>query len=246
MTMSAPDLATKPLSGRVVAVTGASRGIGRAIAQQLCAAGARVLAGARRAAAEGIEAIEAIEEMVLDVREEDSVAAFARRAAERDVDSLVHNAGVGMFGPIESASVDDYRLVFDTNVLGMLQLARHFNPQFRRRHALGRVSHLVAVTSDVSTRTVSHGALYTASKHAQRALCQVAAREGQAYGLRVTEVRPGMTDTWFNGNTPGRPERAAHLRADDVAQAVLFALSAPPHARVDEIVLHPAVQAVET
>ena len=61
---------------------------------------------------------------------------------------------------------------------------------------------------------------------------------------RVTEVRPGMTDTHFNDQTPSRPDRAAHLRADDVAQAVLYALSAPAHVRVDEIVLHPTVHPV--
>ncbi|MFN8897437.1 MAG: short-chain dehydrogenase, partial [Pseudomonadota bacterium] len=64
-------------------------------------------------------------------------------------------------------------------------------------------------------------------------------------GLKVTEIRAGMTDTHFTGRTPGHPERALHLRPADVARAVLHALTAPLHVRVDEIVLHPAVQPVD-
>ena len=229
------------LAGRVVAVTGASRGIGFAIAELLHLAGARVIAGARSAqhfAQAGIVSV------TLDVCDEASVQAFAQLAIESGADSLDNNAGIGVFGAIEDATIDDYRKVFDTNVLGTLLAIKHFIPEFKRRHGRGLTSRLVNITSDVSARTFSGGAIYTASKHAQGALTQTAAREGEAFGLRVTEVRPGMTDTHFNDQTPGRPDRAAHLRADDVAQAVLYALSAPAHVRVDEIVLHPTVQPV--
>jgi NADP-dependent 3-hydroxy acid dehydrogenase YdfG len=233
--------ADRPLAGRVIAVTGASRGIGLAIAQVLHAAGAQVLAGARQMPEPGLPGIGFA---LLDVTDEASVQAFARRAIEAGADSLVNNAGVGVFGPLETATVEDYRRVFDTNVLGTLLATRHFLPAFRGRNARGLSSHLVNVTSDVSTRTFAHGAIYAASKHAQRALTQTAAHEGQHFGLRVTEIRPGMTDTHFNASTPGTPERAGHLRAHDVAQAVLYALCAPAHVRVDEVVVHPTVQPV--
>jgi NADP-dependent 3-hydroxy acid dehydrogenase YdfG len=233
--------ADRPLAGRVIAVTGASRGIGLAIAQVLHAAGAQVLAGARQMPEPGLPGIGFA---LLDVTDEASVQAFARRAIEAGADSLVNNAGVGVFGPLETATVEDYRRVFDTNVLGTLLATRHFLPAFRERHARGLSSHLVNVTSDVSTRTFAHGAIYAASKQAQRALTQTAAHEGQHFGLRVTEIRPGMTDTHFNASTPGTPERAGHLRAHDVAQAVLYALAAPAHVRVDEVVVHPTVQPV--
>lgn len=230
-----------PLAGRVIAVTGASRGIGHAIAELLHRAGAKVIAGARSAhdfAQAGVMSVG------LDVCDEASVQAFAQLAIESGVDSLVNNAGIGVFGPIENATIDDYRKVFDTNVLGTLLAAKHFIPEFKRRHGRGLPSRLVNVTSDVSARTFAGGAIYTASKHAQRALTQTAAWEGERYGLRVTEIRSGMTDTYFNGNTPGGPDRTGHLRAHDVAQAVRYALSAPPHVRVDEIVLHPTAQPV--
>lgn len=230
-----------PLVGRVIALTGASRGIGHALAELLYGAGAKVIAGARSPL---LFAHEAILSVALDVCDESSVQAFAQLAIEAGVDSLVNNAGIGTFGAIESATVEDYRQVFDTNVLGTLLCTKHFIPAFKRRHERGLPSGLVNITSDVSARTFAGGAIYTASKHAQRALTQTAAREGEHYGLRVTEIRSGMTDTHFNGHTPGRPERAGHLRAHDVAGAVLYALSAPPHVRVDEIVLHPTVQPV--
>ncbi len=231
-----------PLAGRVVAVTGASRGIGHGVAELLHACGARVIAGARAAPEFGVQGIRGI---VLDVTSESSVEAFARLAVQEGVDSLVNNAGIGVFGPLEDAGVDDYRRVFDTNVLGTLLATKHFLPEVARRHARGLPSHLVNVTSDVSARTFAGGAIYAASKHAQRALTQVAAREGAGRGLKVTEIRAGMTDTHFNGRTPGHPERALHLRPADVARAVLHALTAPLHVRVDEIVLHPAVQPVD-
>ena len=237
--MSHPE--ETPLAGRVIAVTGASRGIGCAIAELLHSSGAKVIAGARSAhdfARAGIVSV------TLDVCDEVSVQAFAQLAIEAGADSLVNNAGIGAFGAIEDATIEDYRKVFDTNVLGTLLATKHFIPEFKRRHGSGLTSRLINITSDVSARTFAGGALYTASKHAQRALTQTAAWEGERYGLRVTEIRSGMTDTYFNGNTPGRPDRTGHLRAHDVAQAVLYALFAPPHVRIDEIVLHPTAQPV--
>lgn len=237
--MSHPE--ETPLAGRVIAVTGASRGIGCAIAELLHSSGAKVIAGARSAhdfARAGIVSV------TLDVCDEVSVQAFAQLAIDAGADSLVNNAGIGAFGAIEDATIEDYRKVFDTNVLGTLLATKHFIPEFKRRHGSGLTSRLINITSDVSARTFAGGALYTASKHAQRALTQTAAWEGERYGLRVTEIRSGMTDTYFNGNTPGRPDRSGHLRADDVAQAVVYALSVPARVRVDEIVLHPTVQPV--
>lgn len=234
-------LQESPLAGRVIAVTGTSRGIGLATASLLAQAGAQVIAGARQCTPGDTPSITAV---ALDVADEDSVRAFAALAIAAGVDSVVNNAGVGSFGPIEEASVAEYQRIMNTNVLGTLLLTKWLIPEFKRRHQRGLHSHLVNVTSDVSTRSFANGALYTASKFAQRALTQATAYEGEAYGLRVTEVRPGMTDTHFNGSTPGKPEREHHLRPDDVARAVLHALTAPAHVRVDEITLHPTKQGV--
>jgi len=230
---------SRSLVGRTVAVTGASRGIGEAIVELLVECGAVVLGGARSLPARATDRARFME---LDVCSEASVAAFAAAAASLGADALVNNAGVGSFAALEDVTVDDFWRVMGTNVLGTLLTSRFFIPHFRRRHAAGLASQVVNVTSDVSGRTFAGGGLYTASKHAQRALTRTLAHEGRQYDLRVTEIRPGMTDTFFNDQTPGGAERAAHLRPQDVAQAVVQALSVPRHVRVDEIVLHPAVQ----
>jgi len=237
---SNPDTA-KRLAGRVVAVTGASRGIGLAIVELLAANGALVIGGARSIAGLHVDGARFVS---LDVASEASAQEFAATAVSAGVDTLVNNAGIGAFSPVDQISVADYRRVMDTNVLGFILTARGFVPHFRRRHEKGLGSQIVNITSDVSSRTFPNGGLYTASKFAQRALTRALAYEGKSYGLRVTEVRPGLTDTYFNGNTPGKRERRLDLKSADVAQAVLYAVSAPPHVRIDEVLVHPASQDV--
>lgn len=229
------------LKDRVVAVTGASRGIGLAIAELLAANGARVIAGSRRPPDPPIDGVQFA---ALDVTDESSVAEFARIAVAADVDTLVNNAGIGVFKAMEAVTVEEYRRVMDTNVLGLILTSRHFVPHFRKRHEAGKHSQMVNVTSDVSNRTFAGGGLYSASKYAQRALTQALAFEGQDYGMRVTEIRPGLTDTFFNGNIPGRVERRSDLRPLDVARSVLHVLGAEPHLRIDELLVHPLSQPV--
>lgn len=225
----------------MIAVTGASRGIGAALVDALARAGATVIAGARSTFDAGHPAVESI---ALDVASEASVAAFARAAIARDVDAVVNNAGVGSFAEIDEVTVDEFRRIFDTNVLGTVLVCRAFIPHFQQRHARGLQSRVVNVTSDVSSRTFAGGALYTGSKFAQRAVTRALAFEGERYGCAVTEIRPGQTDTHFDGRLPGSAARAAHLRPSDIAAAVLYALAAPRHVRIDEITLHPVVQPV--
>lgn len=229
------------LAGRVVAVTGASKGIGWAVVEALTAQGARVIAGARDV--RGLS-LEGAEFHALDVTDEASVEAFAGVAVRAGVDTLVNNAGVGSFQPFEAITVAEYRRVMDTNVLGTVLVTRALIPHFRERHAQGQGSQVVNITSDVSARTFAGGALYTASKYAGRALTQALAYEGQGYGLRVTEIRPGMVDTFFAGSVQGEAHKAGWLRPSDVADAVRYALTAPAHARIDEVLLHPVEQEV--
>ncbi|WP_221088300.1 SDR family oxidoreductase [Deinococcus aquaedulcis] len=234
-------MSEQTLTGRVVAVTGASKGIGRAVVQALTLQGARVLGGARDVM--GLTEPGA-EFLPLDVTDPASVQAFAARARELGVGALVNNAGVGSFVPVQDITPEEYRRVMDTNVLGTILTTGALIEHFRARHAQGLGSQVVNVTSDVSGRTFANGALYTASKFAQRAVTHALAYEGQGYSLRVTELRPGMVDTYFGDTQQGEAHKAAWLRPEDVAQAVVYALSAPAHLRVDEVLLHPTVQEV--
>ena len=225
------------LSGRVIAITGASRGIGRDLAEAIIKEGGKVLAGARRPDGGDIEGAVF---QALDVTNEDSVQQFAAKAREMNVDTLINNAGVGTFGPIESITPASYHEVMDTNVLGTILVTRAFIPIFREKKS-GLV---INVTSDVSDRTFAGGALYTASKHAQRAVTRALALEGKEYGLRVTEIRPGMTDTYFAASEQGAAHKSDWLKVADVTAAVMYAMTAPSHVRVDEIMLHPVAQDV--
>jgi NAD(P)-dependent dehydrogenase (short-subunit alcohol dehydrogenase family) len=113
----------------------------------------------------------------LDVSSESRTLEFANTAISAGVDTLINNAGVGSSSSLEGMSVEEYRRVMDTNVLGFLLTGKFFVPHFRRRHENGMRSHVINITSDVSTRTFSNGGLYTASKFAQRALTQSLAYE---------------------------------------------------------------------
>ncbi|WP_256566008.1 SDR family oxidoreductase [Deinococcus sp. QL22] len=136
MTSSATSLTgtSFDLSGRVVAVTGASKGIGWALVQALAAAGATVIGGARDVT--GLELPGAIF-LPLDVTDETSVSAFAEAATQAGVDSLVNNAGVGSFLPVQDITPAEYHRVMDTNVLGTLLVTRALIGQFQARHAGG-------------------------------------------------------------------------------------------------------------
>lgn len=235
------------LAERVVVVTGASRGIGRATAALLAERGATVVAGARDAAdlASLAAAHAGVLPVPLDVADAASVEAFAAaaraHAAERDrgIDALVANAGVGAFGPVTETALEDWERVFAVNVRGTFLVTRAFAAELAERR--GQV---VVVTSDVSARTFPGGALYTASKHAQRAFARALQMELHAQGVRVTEVRPGVVATHFAGNAPRPPSEDA-LAAEDVAEVIAFALTRPARMRLDEVLFHPSAQAPE-
>jgi len=230
------------LQDRTVVVTGASRGIGRATALRLAFAGAHVVAGARDEADLGRLAAEHdnLRTHVLDVRDPASVDAFCTFAQDPEpIDALVNNAGIGVFGPVEELTVDAWDRVFDVNVRGTFLMTRALLPSIRARRG-----HVVNVTSDVSARTFANGSLYTASKHAQRAFTRALQMEVAADGVRVTEVRPGVVATHFADGSP-RPAGPDALSDDDVADAIVYALTRPDRMRLDEIHFHPQGQTPE-
>ena len=243
-TTAVPDAADP--RGRVAVITGARRGIGRALAAALAGAGATVVAAARdlgelNALAESAsDAPGSIEPERLDVADPTSVESFARvTLARHEVDILVNNAGVGVFAPIDQLGLEDWNRVFDVNVRGTFLVTQAFLPSVRRRSG-----HIVNVTSDVSARTFAGGSCYTASKFAQRAFTRALQMEVEADGVRVTEIRPGRVATWFGKGDPP-PVGEDHLAPEDVANAIMYALTLPARVRMDEIHFHPRGQTTE-
>ena len=243
-----PDLA-----GRTAVVTGASSGIGSATARALAGAGARVAIGARRA--------ERVEELAgtlagdghlalpLDVTDPESSRAFVSRAAREfgEIDILVNNAGLALGRTaIADGSDEDDRLMFETNVLGLLRMTRGVLPHM----ADGR-GHVVNLGSWAGREAYLYGGMYVGTKFAVRSLTYVLRKE-LVGRIRVTTVDPGMvgetefSDVRFRGDEERKRavyEGVDYLTPNDVADCILWVVTRPPHMNVDEIVVKPLQQA---
>ena len=245
------------LDGRVAAITGASSGIGEATALALASEGAAVALGARRE-----DRIEALRERIeadggralaarVDVTDEQDAHAFVRGAHSElgGLDVLVNNAGVMLLGPIEGADTDQWRQMVDVNVLGLLYCTQAALPLMRE----GGGGHIVNLSS-VAGRVGNPGtAVYNATKWAVVGFSEALRKEGGASNIRVTCVEPGYVRTELQGHNEDPAVRGAIeqmeqqigevLEADDIAEAIRFAVSQPPRANVNELLIRPTGQA---
>ncbi len=241
------------LSGAVVAVTGASGGIGEATAVLLGERGARLVLGARRAEeldrvadrvrAVGGEAVTA----VTDVRRRADLAGLVGLAQERfgRLDALVANAGVGLVSPLDALRVDDWDEMVDVNLRGVLHGVAAALPVFRAQGS----GHFVTVVSTAGLRITPEQVVYAATKNAVRTLCE-GLRQEAGPALRVTAVSPGFTATEFVGGIADDEVRERYTARRDeiamppeaVARAIVFALEQPPGVDVGEIVVRPTAQ----
>ncbi len=231
-------------------ITGASSGIGAAAAQALASDGFQVVLGARRA--ERVEQIAAEvggEAFALDVTDPGSVEDFAARVPRCDV--LVNNAGGALgLGPIAEADEEQWRTMYESNVLGTMRMTRALLPRLVESDD----GHLVAVTSIAGFEAYRGGAGYIAAKHAQRSLLRNLRLELLGQPVRVTEIAPGMVETEFSLVRFGGDEEAARrvyegmepLRAEDVAECIRWAVTQPSHVNIDEIIVRPRAQATAT
>jgi NADP-dependent 3-hydroxy acid dehydrogenase YdfG len=243
-----------PLADRVVAITGASSGIGEATALALAAAGAKVALAARRAERleEIVARIEAAggEALALptDVADEAQANAFVRAAAERfgRLDALVNNAGVMQLGPIDGAPTEEWRRMIDVNVFGVLYCTHAALPIMREAGG----GHIVNVSSVGGKVVGTYSGVYSLTKFGLGAFTEALRRESIAAGIRVTLVVPGSTATELRSHT--REEVLAEtvhafagvtpLDPADIAAAIVAALAQPPNVSVSEIVLRPSGQ----
>jgi len=230
------------LAGRSALVTGASRGIGAACARALASAGARVVLVARSAAdlaaiaAELPHAAAALPADLAQPLAAPTVASAAREILGADPDILVHAAGTFPLAPVEASGDEDLDLAFALNAAAPLRLTREFLPGMRTRGA----GHVVMIGSIADRYVFPSNAVYAASKHALRAACEALRAETRGSGLRTSLISPAATDTpiW----DPYHPDAVAHLpnrtemlRAADVADAVVWAVTRPPHVDIEEM-----------
>ena len=230
------------LTDQVAIVSGASRGIGKAISLLLALQGAKVVAVARSEAeltelTTKTQGLSIVADIADEADAQHVVAETLRHYGRLDI--IVCNAGVGSFGELEHFSSADWDQIFDTNVKGTFLLCKAAVPHFKAQQK----GHIIGIASDVARRTFAHGTVYGASKFAQDALLASLRKEVHPHGVKVSTIYPGLVDTYFNDSVPGTAEaEKTHLRPADIAQAVRYVLEAPPHVVVDELMLHPLSQ----
>jgi NADP-dependent 3-hydroxy acid dehydrogenase YdfG len=226
------------MSDRVFLITGASSGIGAATARHAAAAGFRLVLAARSAdkldalAAElgGADRALAVECDVTEWEQQQAMVMAALEAYGR-IDVAFANAGFGAARGFLAESPEHWRSMVLTNVYGAALTIRATLPSLKETQG-----HLV-LTGSVAGRRALSGSLYSATKWAVTAMGESARQELNGTGVRVTVIEPGMVDTPFFENRP-----AQALEAEDVARAVMFAISQPAHVDVNEILVRPTAQ----
>jgi NADP-dependent 3-hydroxy acid dehydrogenase YdfG len=220
---------------RVFLITGASTGIGAATARHAAEAGYRVVLAAR-----SIEKLEALANEVggiavrCDVTEWEDQQALVQRTLDEygRIDVAFANAGFGGARGFDKGTPEEWKDMILTNVLGVAYTIRAAMQPLKDSKG-----HLL-LTSSVAGRRALQGSLYSASKHAVTAMGEAARLDFNDTGVRVTLIEPGMVDTPFFDNPP----QMEALQADDVARAVMFAVSQPAHVDVNEILIRPTAQ----
>jgi NADP-dependent 3-hydroxy acid dehydrogenase YdfG len=243
------------LANKIAIVTGASSGIGEATAIALAAAGAIVAIAARRgdrltALAEKITASGGTAlPITADVSDEAEVAAMVNKVEEAygRVDILVNNAGVMLLGAIAGANTEDWRRMININVLGLMYATHTVLPLMKAQGS----GHVVNISS-VAGRVANAGSgVYNATKWAVGAFSESLRKEVYVDNIRVTIIEPGLVATELPQHitNPDAKARAANfygsvktLESEDIAAAIAYAVTQPPHVNVNEILIRPTEQ----
>jgi NADP-dependent 3-hydroxy acid dehydrogenase YdfG len=243
------------LDGKVVAITGASSGIGEATAVALAAEGAAVALGARREdrlkdlaqriEADGGRAL-AVE---VDVADEASARSFVERAHSElgSLDILVNNAGVMLLGPIEGANTEHWRRMVDVNILGLLYCTHAALPLMRE----GGGGTIVNISSVAGRVARAGGGVYNLTKFGVGAFSEALRQETVEAKIRVCLIEPGFVATELQGHNDepvrqtidkNRQQIGEILQADDIADGIRWAVTRPPHVSINEVLIRPSGQ----
>ncbi len=224
------------MNDRVAFITGASRGVGAAVARTFHEAGARVALASRSGDDLDLDDALGVE---CDVRSPESVDAAVAAAVERfgGLDVVVANAGVGSYGPFLEMDPEDVEAMIDINLKGTLYTARFGLP-----HLIESKGDFVSLASVAGLRAFPGEAVYNASKFGQVGFTRALDHEMRERGVRVTNIAPGGIATDFAmgaGRTPDMPELEGMMSAEEVADVVLFAVTRPPGLRMLTVSFRP-------
>lgn len=228
------------IAGRVAFITGASRGIGAAVARAFANEGVKVGLASRSGDDLGLPEAVGVR---CDVRDAGSVRAAADAVADRlgGIDIAVVNAGVGAYGPFLELPDEHLDEMIEVNVRGAINTARATLPYLLKSDT----ADLVTVASEAGRRGLPYEAVYCASKFAQVGLTAALDHELRERGVRCTNVCPGGVATDFamgRGRTPDMPALAGMMRPEDVAEAVLWVVTRPRTHRILEVAFRPVTE----
>jgi NADP-dependent 3-hydroxy acid dehydrogenase YdfG len=232
---------SKALAGKVAIVTGASRGIGFAVAQRLAKMGAKLSICARdpqkleRAAADLRQSAAAVFAASVDVTCADHIESFvsATRKNLGSVDVLVNNAGIGYFGPTHEASEHNWDSVLDTNLKSVFLMSKAVAPGMIER----RGGHIINIASLAGKNAFRGGGVYCASKWGLLGLTECMAEDLRQYDIRVSAICPGSVATDFSPHA-GK-DASKLLQADDIAHAVEMIVTQAPQSFISEVLMRP-------
>ncbi len=250
--------AQQRLSGKQVLITGATAGIGKSSARIFAESGCDLILTGRRAAR--LEELKAeldqqhnvkIQTAVFDVSSREACEAFCSEYDLSKVDILLNNAGLslGLEG-VQEADIDDWEVMIDTNIKGLLYLTRHITPFMKDRNA----GHVINIGSTAGHEAYAGGSVYSATKYAVRAITHAAKKDLHGTNVRVSLVSPGLTETEFSKvRFKWDEERASKvyqntkaLTPDDVAEIIWFTASRPEHVNIIDTIIYPTVQSSAT
>ena len=228
------------IANQVTVVTGAGRGIGRAIAIELGKLSAQVVLAARsRSELEDTAQLIGAKASVIptDVRKQDEVYRLFEQVGTTlgAVDVLVNAAGLGIFGPVVDFKDEDFENLIETNLRGIFLACRRVLPSMIERQR----GHIVNIASIAGKVGSANRAVYCASKFGVVGFTESLAEEVRQYGIRVSVICPGSTDTRFSSSAVSAKSRERMLRPEDVAYAVRMIVTQEPNSFISEIIMRP-------
>ncbi len=238
-------------------ITGATAGIGYKTAALFAEQGVNLVLTGRRS--ERLEKIKEdfekqfgveVETHAFDIRDVEACRSFVN-ACPHEIDILVNNAGLARgTDPVYDADFEDWETMIDTNVKGLLYLSRLISPGMKERNS----GHIINIGSTAGHESYAGGVVYSATKHAVRAITEATKKDLHGTNVRVSMVSPGLVETEFSEvRFGGDKEKAANvyagmqpLTAQDIAEIILFVANRPPHVNIMDTIIYPVAQSSAT
>jgi NADP-dependent 3-hydroxy acid dehydrogenase YdfG len=234
------------LKNKTVLLTGASKGIGKALALKLAESTVNIGLVAR-SEQELLEIKAEVEKLgskclvfVGNVADENLAkdAVSQMIANFGTIDYMINNAGYGIFGQTETITAENWSDIYDVNVKGTFLFSKEVLSSMKTAQS----GHIINIASDVAKRVFDGGGLYCSSKYAQDAFSAALRKEVRKDGIKVSVVYSGLVDTMFHADPQGAEKHADWLKADDMANTIIYVMDQPKHVVIDELMIHPLSQ----